>query len=280
MSEAKVTKGQAGVTRRKDEFAKKVTTRIWDETPTQENPYVTESARCHGYDLLQLMGKRSYSDVMFLLFRGELPTRQESQLLEKFMIAFISPGPRHPAARAAMNAGVGKTEPSHILPIGLTILGGEHLGAGEVEPAIRWLRKNVKLNPESLAEELASGLPGEREGDVHLAPGFGSQFGSADSLVIQVADELLSLAGAGRIMEWGNRFSRALLHHNMGWLSTGLAAAVLADLGFQPRVAAGMFQIVNAPGIFAHGIEMASKPLTAMPFPEDSDYVIEGAENG
>lgn len=270
----------SGVSRRDDQFVKKTVTKLWREIPSTDNPYIAESCHCHGYDVLELMAKRSYPDLVFLLFKGELPTRDDSQLLEKLMIAFINPGPRHPATRAAMNAGVGKTDPSHILPIGLTILGGEHLGAAEIEPAIRWLRKQAKRDPAEVAHELLTNLTREEdeEGDIHIVPGFGSHYGSIDKMVTRIAQQLTKLPAAGKIMLWADEFSRALIPHNMGWLSTGLVAAVLADLGFQPRMGGGIFQIISAPGLFAHGIELASKPLTAMPFPDDEDYFIETGE--
>lgn len=270
-------KGQTGVSRRSDQFAKRISTKLWREVPSAKNPYIAESSYCHGYDLLELISKRSYSDTVFLLFKGDLPSPEESSLLEKLMVAFINPGPRHPATRAAMNAGVGKTDPSHILPIGLTILGGEHLGAAEVEPAIRWLRKQAKHDPVEVASELL-GNSGHDKGDLHLAPGFGSHFGGVDKMVARIAEQMMNSPAAGEVMSWADRFSRALAPHNMGWLSTGLVASVLADLGFQPRMGGGIFQLISAPGLFAHGIEMASKPLTAMPFPEDKDYFIGAGE--
>ena len=61
----------------------------------------------------------------------------------------------------------------------------------------------------------------------------------------------------------------------LGWLTTGVAAAVLTDLEFQPRLGAGIFQLLCAPGLLAHGVEMYGKPITAMPFPTDKDYIIE-----
>ena len=61
----------------------------------------------------------------------------------------------------------------------------------------------------------------------------------------------------------------------MGWLSVGVAAAVFADLGFHPRYGAGLFQLLSAPGLLAHGMEQANKPITAMPFVSDNAYVID-----
>jgi citrate synthase len=33
--------------------------------------------------------------------------------------------------------------------------------------------------------------------------------------------------------------------------------------------------LLSAPGLVAHGLEMANKPITAMPFVKDENYVIE-----
>ena len=54
-----------------------------------------------------------------------------------------------------------------------------------------------------------------------------------------------------------------------------IAAAVFADLGFQPRAGGCLFQLLGAPGLVAHGIELANKPITAMPFVSDENYAIE-----
>lgn len=267
------------VKQRDEAFAKRAATKIWQEQASLDNPYVAEQCRCHGYDLIELMTKRSFVDVLFLLFQGELPNREQAQLLEQLLIAFINPGPRHPATRAAMNAGIGKTDPVHILPISLMILGGNHLGAGELEPAIRWLRKNSRQEPINAAQQLVDDLgTNSEEGDVHIAPGFGTRFGGIDYLTHKLAKRLCSLPGAGNILHWADQFVSALHPYRMGWLSTGLAAAAMADLGFQPRIGAGLFQLFCAPGLFAHGIEQTPRPLTAMPFPDDAHYFIEGRD--
>jgi citrate synthase len=265
------------VTSRNDVFAEKISTRIWEEVPSAENPYIAESNRCRGYDLVELMQQKSYVDMFYLLFRGNLPSADERQLLEQLMIGLINPGPRHPATRAAMNAGVGKSDPQNVLPISLTIMGGEHLGAGEVEGAMRFLRKHRKADPvqtaESLLVELADTRP--EQGDWHIVPGFGSRFGGVDLTPSKLAETLAKCSGSGALLGWGCEFSSALNNEGMGWLSVGVAAAVFADLGFHPRYGAGLFQLLSAPGLLAHGMEQANKPITAMPFVSDNAYVID-----
>lgn len=254
---------------RNEPFSKRAATRIWSEEPSSDNPYIATSALCHGYDLFELMGKRSFVDVFYLLFRSELPTTAEAVLLQALMIALINPGPRHPATRAAMNVGVGKTNPLHILPIASAVLGGEHLGGGEIESAMRFLRKYQKTEPANLQPQEGD------TGPLVAMPGFGQRHGGVDLLASGIAARLLELAAAGRALQWGNKLAKVLAPNGSGWLMTGIAAAVFADLGFQPKAGGALFQLLGAPGLVAHGLEVANKPITAMPYVSDDNYVIE-----
>jgi citrate synthase len=270
-----MTHDEKPVKRRSETFCKRPVTKIVDEVPCAHNPYIAKQVRCYGYDVLDLMEKRSFVDVLYLLFRGELPGKNQARLLESLMIALAHPGPRHPATRAAMNVAVSKTNVAHFLPISLSILGGEFLGAAEVENSMRFLRKNLRLSPEEVVAHQV--LNGERplEGDWHPFPGFGSRFGSVDEIPDAIAKRLANQPGAGKALHWGNVLAAQLRESGMGWLSTGVAAAVLTDLGFNARSGAGLYQLLSAPGLLAQGVEMANKPLTAMPFLTDEEYIIE-----
>ena len=263
---------------RNEPFSARAATRIWAEQPSSDNPYIAASALCHGYDLFELMEKRSFVDVFYLLFRSELPSIAEAQLLQTLMIALINPGPRHPATRAAMNVGVGKTNPLHILPIASAVLGGEHQGGGEIENAMRFLRKYQKTNPsdlQTLAPDLDSSDESTDETLTSSTPGFGKRHGGIDLLAAAIAERLVKLEAAGKALKWGDEFAKTLAPSGSGWLMTGVAAAVFADLGFQPKAGGALFQLLGAPGLVAHGLEVANKPITAMPYVSDANYTIE-----
>ncbi|MBU0730704.1 MAG: citrate synthase [Proteobacteria bacterium] len=261
---------------RDEKFVSRASTRIWEELPSDKNPYLAESCRCHGYDIIELARKKSFVDVLFLLFRGELPTREQSELLEIMMITMINPGPRHPATWAAMNTGVGKTFPEHILPIALSAMGGAHLGGVEVSEAMRFFNKHIGKDAGQLVDELIE-MAKEYDGDTHIAPGFGSRFSGIDPMPQKYATMLSSLPGSGEALKWGISFAEALKSHNMGWLATGVAAAVFCDLGFTFSAGTGIFQLISAPGMLAHGLELSGpfKPITAMPFLDGEHYVID-----
>jgi len=252
---------------RNEPFVAHTATRIWQEQPTIDNPYIAASALCHGYDLFELMAKRSFVDVFYLLFRGELPSEADAELLQHLMIALINPGPRHPATRTAMNVGVGKTQPLHILPIASAVLGGDYMGGGEIESAMRFFRKQQSVDVHTLVPTLLN--------ENSPISGFGVRNGGIEIMAVELANRLAKLNGAGKALQWGCQLNTLLEDHKQGWLMTGVAAAVFADLGFQPRAGGCLFQLLGAPGLVAHGLELANKPITAMPFVSDEDYVIE-----
>ncbi|MBX2809361.1 MAG: citrate synthase [Cellvibrionaceae bacterium] len=262
---------------RNEAFAKRTKTRIWQEHACDDNPYIAASALCHGYNLYDLMKHCSFIEVFYLLFRGELPDNHQTELLETLMVALINPGPRHAATRAAMNAGVGKTLAVHILPIASTVLGGNHLGGADVEACMRFLIKHQEQHPVALAQCLLDRQARDAQTDDQqaIAPGFNQYYGGIDIMTTEIARQLSALPAAGKTLQWGMQFSNALHQASAGWLRTGLAAAVFCDLGFQPRAGGPLFQLLGAPGLIAHGLELANKPFTAMPYIGDDNYVIE-----
>jgi citrate synthase len=266
------------VRRRDTAFASRVATRIWDEQPCPRNPYLAERCRCRGYDLFELMEKRSFVDVLFLLFLGELPTQAQARMLETLMIAFINPGPRHPAARAAVYAGCGRTHTANILPVALSVLSGEHLGGAEATAAMRFIQKHLKIDPRQAVDDLMRDFIAPENGDRRIAPGFGSRFNGIDPLSRHIAERLRRLAQCGGALHWGDAFAERLAPHAMGWLAPGICAAVFLDLGFAPRSGAGLFQLVCAPGLLAHGLELADKPVNSIPFLDEEHYIIEPSD--
>ncbi len=254
-------------------FAARTKTRIWREIPAEDNPYLAERCLCHGYDIVDLARKRDFGEVLFLLLVGELPSPEQRRLLTTLMVCLINPGPRHPAGRAAMLAGVGKTDPAHILPIGLSVLGGGHGGGQEVSSAMEFLRKHAVTEPGQVLDELMPRVA-EAGGDRRIAPGFGTLFGGIDPMARRIAGMLADLPSCGKALGWAREFADLLAPQGMGVLVSGVAAAAFNDLGFPYRAGAGLFQLIAAPGLLAHGLELANKPLTSMPFLDEEHFII------
>lgn len=277
-------------------FDERLSTAVWAEVPDADNPYLAAAARCRGYDVMELARGARATAALLLLFTGELPAPDHEELFEAWWITALSPGPRHPATRAAMAAAIGGTHAAHVLPIGLAVLGGAHLGAMEVLAAMRWLTAQLATDPAGRAAELLAAHPGPSTpapaapqppgspeppaadpgaADVRLGPGVGTRFGGADPLPRRALALLAGLRGAGRGIAWAAACDRALAPHGVGWLSPGVAAACFHDLGLSALHAVAVYQWACAPGLIAHGNELLGAPLTRMPFPSDADYVVE-----
>ena len=56
-------------------------TRIWEELPESDNPFAAATCYCHGYDVYgDLLGKATWIEYLYLLFRGERPTNAQRHL--------------------------------------------------------------------------------------------------------------------------------------------------------------------------------------------------------
>ncbi|MFT4926875.1 MAG: citrate synthase [Phenylobacterium sp.] len=255
-------------------YAKKATTAIWHEEPTIANPYVASECRLHGYNMLELCKHKSFAEVLFLLFKGELPNPQQSELLEALLVAFINPGPRHPATRAAMTAGISKTNTPHILPIGLMVLGGQKNGSADVEQTMHFIKKHHDSPIDDFIEQNPMApLPDDGQ-DWAPYPGVGSTYADIDPFTLDLANHFASLEGSAKSFLWLQQLIDKIDHPQVGWRSTGLFAAILLDLGIPAREGNALFQLISAPGLAAHGLEQTHKPIASMPFLDDNQYVL------
>ncbi|PCH95404.1 MAG: citrate synthase [Gammaproteobacteria bacterium] len=256
-------------------YAAKTQTNITLEQSSAVNPYVAKVNFLHGYNVIDLMEKKSFVEVLLLLFVGELPEPTKVQLFERLMIVLMNLGPRHPAVKAAMVAGVSKANAEHLLPIGLSVLGGKSNGAKEVERAVTFLQCNIAKPAAEVANKLIIAMKDNKlMGEFHLCPGFGNHYGGIDEYTSDVAKQITTdIQSEFSFINWASDFSECIAPYHMGWLKTGLAAAVFCELGIGAREAIGLFQLICAPGIFAHGIEQTHKPITAIPMLSDEEHV-------
>lgn len=262
---------------RDEKYVTAIPTDITLEEASQSNPFHTENMYIYGYEHLELSEKRNVTDMMFLLFSGELPDQQQKTLFDKLLCCLINPGPRHPATRAAMNTGIARTKLQHALPISLSVGSGSYLGSEDVFNAMHFLQKNIERDASVVVQELLAKKDFHVEENPLIAPGFGSFYGGADTYAQKLADFLQPYNREGKYFHFASELVKGLQEENkaIGWLTSGLTAAVLSDLGFHPRQGNVLFHIAIAPGLAAHAVEKANKPVTDMPFVSEDNYFID-----
>lgn len=250
-------------------YSSRPKTNICLEQADPNNPYVCQKQFLAGYDTIELATRKSFIDVLLLLLKLELPSDEEKGLLESLMIGLINPGPRHPASKAAMSAGISKANPEHILPISLTVIGGSLAGAQEVANAYRFISNNAGSDIKNV--EAVMDLDKENR----FAPGFGRHFGQPDPYIKSLARALQEQRKTGKHFNWSIQLAERLEKQQAGMLDVGLAAAIFCDLSIGERESIALYQFMRSPGLMAHGLEQSHRPISDIPLVEDDQYVYE-----
>ncbi|QBG37212.1 citrate synthase [Litorilituus sediminis] len=270
-----MTSRKVKIESRNEQFTSKIKSEITLEVPADDNEFLSKEMRTHGYDVLELMERCDHLDSLYLTFTGELPNKAQKKLLNSLAIFLMNLGPRHASSRAAANAGIGRTDVNHILPIGIMAMGGAYGGSKEVEMAMRFIKKHYANDAANVATQQLAQVKDPSIGDWLVAPGFGTDYRGQSPFLLAAKSKLLALAPQSGYLAWCQDFTQALPEkEHCGWRLAGLVAGTLLDLNIPPRAGAGLFQLLASPGALAHGLQFANKPLTDIPFLKDEDYEI------
>lgn len=248
--------------------ANTISTRIWLEEPEAHNAYATRAAYCHGYDVFgQMLGQARWADMLYLLFRGEAPSPAQAGLLEQLALALANPGPRDAAVHAAMCGGVGGSTAAASLMAALAVGAGQNGGAREVYHAMHsWQACQLDLP----AWQARLRTPAHKRPDVWPAlqhpPGFDPHGVSTALPITQMLDHFASY-DCGPHLDW-LRQQRTTLEQAaaLPLATTGVAAAVLHQLGFSPEQGEMLFLLLRLPGAAAHALEQTQYGYRNFPF--------------
>ena len=230
----------------------------WGTAVSRVEPGVIE---LRGRPVGELIGVIGFGSVIWLLLRGDLPTKAEVALLEAALVAGVDHGPHAPSvaiARMAATCGIGL---NNAVASGVNVLGDTHGGAGQ---------QCVELLTEIRARE-AAGADVDSAAAAVLAdwqersryvPGFGHRFHPVDPR----RDPLLSLVDAavrdGVVAGDHLRAARALDAALSRGRPTpvpmnidGATAVIYAELGFPAPLARGLFVLSRTVGLLAHAWE-------------------------
>ena len=196
-----------------------------------------QEIRVRGYDITALMQRATFSDMVFLLHQGELPTPEKRKLLDSILISVADHGSGAPScATSRLVASGNRQSLSAAIAAGVLAIGDEHGGAGSLcmEMIAAGIARAAKesLPLESIATQVVAEY---RERGARI-PGLGHRWHSIDPRTAILFNQARQFGLAGD----GIRFISALetavkekikpLPINVD----GALAAVLHDLGFPP----------------------------------------------
>ncbi len=223
--------------------------------------------RYRGYPIEDLIAQRvSLAQMIWLMTRGELPTKAQGALLEAALMSAVDHGPQAPSiaiARMAATCGVGLNS---AMASAVNVLGDVHGGAGE---------QAVELY-QSIAERVDAGATQDvavRDGLLAVVaelgkviPGFGHRFHPVDprsAPLLALVDEAAAggeisgrYAAIGRLVEAQLSAGRSKpIPMNID----GATAVIYAELGFAAPLARGLFCLSRSVGILAHAWEQSQQ---------------------
>ncbi len=240
----------------------RIKTTIWkDEIADNGQP----RSLCHGYDYFgALAGRYSWSELCYLLIKGELPNRSQIDLLNIAMSAVINPGPKHWATQAAMTTAVTKTTVGNTLLSGLSVLQGRYDGALAIEASMSMLKAAVEDNLK--ANDLIKQYPD--------LPGYDLPYGKKDFRVNDIYRVLQSHNHQGRYTLYALKLDEQLsqIPKQPSLTLTGLFAAMMLDLEFSVEEGHGLFLIAATPGLIAHALEQLKGNWNDYPFYDAPEY--------
>jgi citrate synthase len=247
--------------------------RIWLEEPEPNNAFACRAAYCHGYDVYgEMLGRAGWADMLYLLFKGEAPSRSQVAALEVLAVALANPGPRDASVHAAMCAGVGGSPAAAALTAALAVGAGAAGGAREVFLAMQaWLScgKDLEAWTHHFREPAQPGAePISIWPKAEHPPGFDALGVDTTTPVKQVLARLAPLDADSRCA-WLQASLSSLQRASGHPLSlVGVAAAAFVDLGMLPEEGEMLFLLLRLPGAAAHALEQRESGHKRFPFYE------------
>jgi citrate synthase len=239
-----------------------------------------------GHPIETLIGHISFSQMIWLMTRGDLPSPEEAELLETALVAGVDHGPQAPsisAARMAATCGIGL---NNVMATGVNMLGDVHGGAGE-QCAILYMDILNRIDAgDKIHSAVKAGLERWRETYGKIVSGFGHRFHKpVDPRAPRLMEVVRNAAKAGIISGQFADIGEAVQEEigqqrgkPIAMNIDGATAVVFCELGFPPPLSRGLFCLSRSVGILAHGWEQMQQggrnkgPIPPNYLPEYIDY--------
>lgn len=214
-----------------------------------------------GYELSDLMGAISFGDMIYLLFAGELPQKNEGKMIEAILVCGAEHGMATPSTNAVRSVASCGVPIQASVAAGIISLGDFHGGA--IEKCAQLLQDNLEAAREVGFAEQAVKIVKEKKEKKQRIMGFGHGIHQPeDPRVVKIFALAEEYGIAGDHIRLARELEAALIEINKRSLPMnvdGAIAAVISDLGMDWRYGKAFFFLARAAGLSAHAYEQATK---------------------
>ncbi|MEL6219866.1 MAG: citryl-CoA lyase [Pseudomonadota bacterium] len=240
--------------------------------------------RYRGYAIEELIGNVGFAQMIWLMLRGELPSRPQADLLETALMAAVDHGPQAPSiaiSRMAATCGLGLNS---AMASAVNVLGDVHGGAGEQALELYSDVADRVADGASLTDAAVQVLEAFRNAGGKYVPGFGHRFHPIDPRAPRLL-ELTDHAVAAGVVPGHHLQAARELDRQIGEAKgrsipmniDGATAVIYGELGFPPPLARGLFCLSRSVGILAHAWEQTEQGgRNKGPMPRDTIWSYTG----
>jgi citryl-CoA lyase len=221
-----------------------------------------------GYNLVDLVGKYSYAELTYLLWRGELPSADHARMMDALLTVCLEHSLSAPSVDATRFVASSGVPLQTAVSAGVAAIGDWHGGA--IEEAARILQAGVTriedagMSVEEMAEEILS----QHRDQGRRVPGYGHPTHTRDprtQRLLEVADETHLHGPHVELAQAVERATEKFFQKHLILNVDGCVAAIISDMGFDWRLGKGFFIVSRTPGLIAHAYEQMyyEKPYKA-----------------
>jgi citrate synthase len=229
-----------------------------------------------GYPIDKLMGKISFSQVIYLVLKGEFPSPEKGKLIDAIFVSSVDHGASPPSVLASRTVASTGAELNSAIAAGVLAISRFHGGA--IEEGMELFHEiGGRMEEKGISERDAAGdVLKEMKEKNKRASGFGHRIHTQDpraKKLFSLAEEL-GLAGKYvRIAKAVEEELAGLLGKSLPINVDGAIAALLCELDVPSEIGNAFFIIARVPGLVAHIHEEKTRmrPMRKI-HPEDYEY--------
>ncbi|UCD63492.1 MAG: citryl-CoA lyase [Candidatus Zixiibacteriota bacterium] len=229
--------------------------------------------RIKGYHITDIMEKLSYAEAVYLILKGEVPSKAEAELMNAILVSSLDHGASPPSVLGTRTVVSGGNSLNAAIAGGVLVIGDTHGGAIEQSAKIMQEWANKGDNMTAVAADLVDWLKESKK----RMPGFGHRLHNIDPRTGKLFEIAERHGYKGKHIDLCKAVEKALedkLGKKLPINVDGAIAAVISDMGFDWRLGKGFFIISRTPGLLAHAYEEMTRErpmrkLGPMPFEYD-----------